>query len=41
MNQFEKYGLVWKILTSLKKLIETGSKKFELEVNINRNIYIY
>ena len=31
MNQFEKYKLVWKIWTSLKK--------FELEVNLNHNIY--
>ena len=32
MNQFEKYKLVWKIWTSLKK--------FELEINLNHNSYI-
>ena len=33
MNQFEKYKLVWKIWTSLKKYM------YELEVNLNHNIY--
>ena len=32
MNQFEKYKLVWKIWTSFKK--------FELEINLNHNIYV-
>ena len=32
MNQFEKYEPVWKIWTSLKK--------FELEINLNHNIYV-
>ena len=33
MNQFEKYEPVWKIWTSLKK--------FELEINLNHNMYMW
>ena len=44
MNQFDKYEPVWKILNWFEKYepvwkIWTSLKKFELEVNLNHNIY--